>query len=323
MKVLVLGATGLLGHRVCRELATRGIDVAGVSRRGGAAPGAPAGIPVTAYDSAAASDGELRDLLTGYDALVYALGPDDRERVRGSAREFFTERLVGPTARVAAAAGEVGVGRLVILGSYFAAMHRVHPQWRLAERHPYVAARVEQTQAARAAAGATDVVTLEIPYVFGVVPGIEPMWKSVLFDVIRRSPVVPAPPGGTAVVTVVQVGQAVATLVESGAPDPQVAVGDANLTFTTLFGIIADELGLRRPRVRVPVPLLTVGMAAELVSMRLKGLDSGLDPLRLAPDLLGRSLYVDLPRSRSVLRHETGGVEAAIRASVRAAYPGL
>ncbi|MFZ2515892.1 MAG: NAD-dependent epimerase/dehydratase family protein, partial [Candidatus Lutibacillus vidarii] len=87
MKVLVLGATGLLGHRVCRELATRGIDVAGVSRRGGAAPGAPARIPVTAYDSAAATDGELRDLLTGYDALVYALGPDDRERVRGSARE--------------------------------------------------------------------------------------------------------------------------------------------------------------------------------------------------------------------------------------------
>jgi len=149
------------------------------------------------------------------------------------------------------------------------------------------------------------------------------MWKSVLFDVIRRSPVVPAPPGGTAVVTVVQVGQAVATLVESGAPDPEVAIADENLTFTTIFGVVADELGLRRPRVRVPVPLLTVGMAAELVSMRLKGLDSGLDPLKLAPDLLGRSLYVDLPRSRSVLRHESGGVEAAIRASVRAAYPGL
>lgn len=323
MRVLVLGATGLLGHQICRELAARGADVAGVSRRGAAAAGAPRGIAVSAYDIASASESALRDQLTGYDALVYALGPDDRERVRGSARAFFTEHLVGPTARVAAAAGEVGVGRMVILGSYFATMHRVHPQWRLAERHPYIAARVEQTRSARAAAGGTDVVTLEIPYVFGVVPGIEPMWKSVLFDVIRRSPVVPAPPGGTAVVTVAQVGQAVATLVESGAPEPEVAVADENLPFTTIFGIVADELGLRRPRVQVPVPLLTVGMAAELVSMRLKGLDSGLDPLRLAPDLLGRSLYVDLPRSRSVLRHEAGGVEAAIRASVRAAYPRL
>ena len=85
MRVLVLGATGLLGHQVCRELAARGADVAGVSRRGAAAAGAPRGIAVSAYDIASASESALRDQLTGYDALVYALGPDDRERVRGSA----------------------------------------------------------------------------------------------------------------------------------------------------------------------------------------------------------------------------------------------
>lgn len=59
MKILVFGATGMIGQRVTAELTTRGHDVTGVSRSG----------PVK---------GDVRDAATlakGYDAVVVAIAP--------------------------------------------------------------------------------------------------------------------------------------------------------------------------------------------------------------------------------------------------------
>jgi dihydroflavonol-4-reductase len=322
MRIVVLGATGLLGRVVLAELAARGHQVLAVSRRIPAPVAAWPDVQVAEVDVVAATSVELRTLLGGYDAVVYGLGPDDRRRVPAPAGAHFRSMLVEPTARVAAAAASAGLRRLVILGSYFTAMDRQHQGWSLAVRHPYIGARSAQSVQARTAGGSDlEVSVIEIPYVFGTVPGIVPMWREVLLDRLRRIPVIPCPAGGTAAVTAAQVGQATATVVEGGSPYRDNPVGDANYTFHELFGIIADELGWRRPLVPVPALAVTAGLMLEVARARSQGLDAGLDPVHTAPDLLARRLFLDVGWSRRVLGHTAGGVEAAIRETVRACSP--
>lgn len=322
MRVVVLGATGLLGRAIVSELAARGHHVLAVSRRTDVPADPWHDIRAGDLDVAAAPPSQLRTVLRGYDVVVYALGPDDRHRVPAPAGAHFRRMLVEPTARVAAAAAAVGLRRMVILGSYFTALDRQHPAWSLAARHPYIGARRAQALQARQAAGAElDVSVVEIPYVFGVVPGVVPMWRAVLLDGLRRSPVVPYPAGGTAVVTAAQIGQATATLVEGASLFRDNPVADANYTFRELFGIIADEMGWRRPFVLAPAVAVTAGLMVEVARARRHGLDAGLDPRRTAHDLLARRLYLDVEWSRRVLSHTSGGVEAAIRETVRACYP--
>ena len=118
-----------------------------------------------------------------------------------------------------AAARDVGCTRAVVLGSYYTFVHRQRPGLRLADRHPYVASRVEQAAAARQAAGdRLPVAVLEIPFVFGSVPGRRTLWAPLVPWLRSRYPLFAAP-GGTAAVPVRAVAQATAGALETAAGD--------------------------------------------------------------------------------------------------------
>ncbi len=72
MKVLLVGATGMIGSRVAAEAVQRGHEVTAVSR-GGNAPEGVAG--VTAEQAAAADAGRIAELAQGHDAIVSAISP--------------------------------------------------------------------------------------------------------------------------------------------------------------------------------------------------------------------------------------------------------
>ncbi|SDN98071.1 NAD(P)H-binding [Klenkia soli] len=96
--VVVTGANGLVGAAVCRALAERSAQVRAVVRRPGTAP-VLAGVVEHVGDAA--------DVLAGADALVTTVHP------MGSAREVQHEVGVEGTARLARAARDAGVARLV------------------------------------------------------------------------------------------------------------------------------------------------------------------------------------------------------------------
>jgi uncharacterized protein len=93
MKILVFGATGMVGQRIAAELATRGHNVTGVSRTG----------PVK---------GDVHDTATvakGYDAVVCAIAPP-RDGTEPEAPFLKANRALIDGVRAA------GVTRLIVVG---------------------------------------------------------------------------------------------------------------------------------------------------------------------------------------------------------------
>ncbi len=316
MRVIVLGSTGFLGRSIVAHLAAAGHEVAGVSRSGRPSPEAPHTSAV-ALDLTSATPRELDDLLDGADAVVHGLGPDDRERVPAPALAYFRRMQVAPTVAVAAAARRARVGTMVILGSYFSHFDRVRPGLDLAAAHPYIQARREQTAQARAA-GPEVVTNLEIPFVFGAVPGVVPMWKSYLVDPLRRMPVGFVPRGTSAAVTDGDVAQAV-SLALDGRIIGSMPIATDNYSFDRLARVMLGALGHpRRPVVGVPNGVLALGMRTEAARLRLKKMDSGLDLARLPHDLIGADLSLDTTDFGEAIGLSPRTIDDAVIATVRA-----
>lgn len=317
MRVIVLGSTGFLGRTVVADLVRHGHAVTGLSRRGMPCPEAPAA-SAGVLDVVAASAPTLEVAFAGADAVVHCLGPDDRERVRGSATEYFQRLLVDPTQRVAGAARRSGVASLVILGSYFTAHHRLHPDWDLAARHPYIQARVDQARRGRES-GPEATTVLEIPFVFGALPGIVPMWKSYLVAPTRRSPVAVAPAGASAAVTNTDVADAVRAVIEGRCPPGAHPLSTDVYRYDRLVRAISDALGTpRKPVVTVPTALLGAGLRVEGWRLALTGRASGLTPGRLATDILGRDLGLDPAAYAPPLGLTPRSLDDVVRATVAA-----
>ena len=210
---------------------------------------------------------------------------------------------------------------MVVLGSYFTAWERMHPDAGFASRHPYVTARVDQSNRAIAAGGefGAEVCVLEIPYVFGTIRGEGKRWKEMLFDRLRH-PIVFFPTGGTSVVTSVQVGQAVAGALERGEHGGRYPLNDIDLTWRELLSHALEAMGRRPPIVGVPAWMAEFAARSMGRSLEGRGLTSGLDPRYLIRDIMVQHMYVDATESRDVLRYRPGGVPQAIRAVVREAY---
>ena len=136
-----------------------------------------------------ASAEELMEVFAGHDAIVYAVGPDDRYTPPAPAFEFFFDKLVTQCVKVVKAARAAGVKRAVILNSYFAYFDR-QPQYngQLSNNHAYIKSRVRQAEETIKAGkeGVMDVMILELPYIFGSMPGRMPLWKEV-FRQIRHN----------------------------------------------------------------------------------------------------------------------------------------
>jgi len=323
VRVVLLGGSGLLGHSIGRELSERSHDVVAVSRSGSGtvAEGSAAGGCVVRADLTRATDGDLDALLSGADAVVYGLGAESRTALPVPVARSLHRSLVSTTQRCAQAARRCGAQCFVVLGSYLSTFDRTHPQWRLAGRHPYVRARVDQAAAAErsGAEGTTSVV--EIPYVFGTVPGLEPTLKAALFDRLRRGPLAMTFPGGTAAVTNTDVAHAVAALVEGRVPVGRYPLAVDNITYRQLTEAVLAELDRHVRIITLPPPVLTTGMVVHDLTLRTRNRAMAQSPRHLARDILARRLYLDVTRCCAPFGLVPHSVHDALRSTVRAAYP--
>lgn len=166
--------------------------------------------------------------------------------------------------------------------------------------------------------GPDEVTTLEIPFVFGSVPGVVPMWKSYLVDPLRRFPVGFVPRGTSAAVSNDDVAQAV-SLALNGRIGGNTPIVTDNYSFQRLARVIVTELGHpRRPVVGVPDAAITAGLQAEAIRLRARKLASGLAPARLAADLIGRDLSIDTASFGAAIGLSPRNIDDAVRATVRA-----
>ena len=178
MKVFIVGGTGLLGSEGAKVLIERGHEVTAI-----ALPPLPAGaelppeMKVEFGNYLELSDDELRQHLTGMDAIVFAAGVDERVEAGPPIYELYRKYNIEPVRRLFGIAKQCGVRHAVVCGSYFSYFDREWPEMKLAETHPYIASRKEQERVALSFADDTfDVAVLELPYIFGVQKGRKPVW---------------------------------------------------------------------------------------------------------------------------------------------------
>lgn len=323
MKIMIVGGTGLLGYHsviaalknghALGALAIKDIDLSGWY---------PKQVSVEYGDVFAMSKEQLIKLFAGYEALVYAVGPDDRVIPPAPAYDFFHERLVLACEKTVTAAREAGVKRCVILGSYFAYFDRLWPHKRLAERHPYIRCRIEQAQRAIAAGGdGMTVMVLELPYIFGSMPKRTPLWKDVLLERFAKGRIIFFPKGGTNMISAEHVGEAVIGAVERGAHGMRYTIGDENHPFDYMLEMMMNALGMAKKIVHIPRFMAVMAGKAIECSERKKGLQSGLSPRHLMRDILTEYLYFDASESVKALGYGRGGLKEAIENTVRACYP--
>lgn len=316
MKLMIIGGTGLLGYHATRELLWRGHTVTLLALPPLPAEGLfPPEVVIHLRDLNQLTDDALSDLLKGQEAVIFAAGVDDRVTPKAPAYPFFYQQNVAATRRVAMLARQAGVKRFILLGSYFAYFHRLWPQFELTRHHPYIRSRVEQNQAAVEAGGvAMAVIALELPYIFGVMPGRTPLWKPLIRYAASPFPLF-YPRGGTTCITVHQVAQAIAGAVEHGEPGAQYPIGGENLSWLELLSCMARYAGREKQVITLPDWLVIAGAAFLKTLHHLRGLESGLDPVQFIR-LQTAETFIDPEISRRVLEYRLGGLEEALNDTV-------
>ncbi len=326
MKIIIVGGTGFLGYHSVLEALKRGHEVSSIS-----IPDIelgewfPEDVSVKYGNIFEMAFEELVQIFKGYDGMVYAVGPDDRITPKVPAYKFFHDRLVVSCTRVVEAAREAGVHRCVVLNSYFAYFDRIWPDKKLAERHSYIKCRVEQAASVIEAGGKTmEVMVMELPYIFGTMPARIPLWKDALFDSVIGMKIVFFPRGGTNMIAVEHVAEAIVGALEHGQPEMRYPIGDENISYKEMLRIVLDTIGLKkRLIITLPTCLATIIGKWMKKQEKRKGLESGLDRTYVFSDILSKKLYFDPTSSIEALGYKRGGVREAIEATVRALYPSV
>lgn len=251
-KVFILGGTGFLGYYTVKELLSRGYEVKTM-----ALPPMPSKdllpeeVECTLGDMNKLSDEEIINLLKDCESFLYAAGVDERVTPKKPAMKFFYEVNVLPTQRMVRLAKAAGVKNFVVYGSYFAEWAERLPEYEL-RKQAYPNTRLLQEQVAFAEGeGSMKVCGLRLPYIFGTMPGREPLWK-VFVDQARGQQVYPAFKGGTAMVMVEQVAEAAVGAMENGVHRGTYAICAENMKFQEFYQMVVDSLG-QHDTTQVPV----------------------------------------------------------------------
>jgi dihydroflavonol-4-reductase len=323
MKILIVGGTGLIGYHAMQECLRHGHKVTVL-----ALPPLPDNnllppeVGMVLADMNRLSDEGLLDLLKKQDAVVFAAGADDRTLPRAPAYPFFYEANVKSCVRLFSLARRAGVKRGVILGSYFAHFDRIRPELKLSHYHPYIRSRQEQEKQALAeATQGLELMILELPYIFGSMPGRMPLWKP-LIDYIRSPFPLFYTRGGTNMISVKHVAEAVAGALELGEGGQRYLIGDENVPWTDLLKRLSRFMGRRKKVILLPSSILYGPAWAGRLVHKIQGKESGLHPARYLR-IQTVDTFFDPEPSRKLLGYGRGGLDQALQDTVKACQPNL
>lgn len=321
-KVFMIGGTGLLGSKSAEQFIAHGIPVKTL-----ALPPLPEGAPmpegmeIIFQDVNKCSDEQLRDLMSDCDCLVYAAGVDERAEFPHPVYDYYYKYNIAPLKRLMPMAKQLGYESAVVFGSYFTWLTKERPDMKIAKRNPYMRSRLDQEEYALSMADDKfSVAVLELPYIFGTQPGRRPVW-TVLINQIKIMDKLPAtfyPAGGTAMLTVRQVGEAcygAATRTKGARAYP---VSCYNMRWKEFLKIVykARGMGDNRPVISIRPWMMAMAMPLLVLDFKKRGIESGMDPMQL-PYIMDIPLFFDT----DVMYHDLGvtpdDIEAAIADSIK------
>jgi nucleoside-diphosphate-sugar epimerase len=319
MKIAMIGGTGQLGHFTLHHLHLMGHETIAIGIGNTPEPGyLPSSTTVVLKNTDQCSLEELADLFKGCDAIIHAAGADGRNLFDAPAIEGFRAANVDPIRNLIAAMKISGSKKLIILGSYYTAMHRMFPHLNIVEKSPYIRSRAEQNEVAFREAGSDiSVGILELPYIFGAAPQRGTLWGFYI-DLLQQSrSVVHVHAGGTACITMNQVGIAAAHACEKLEGHKNYPIGNINLKYKQLFKIFSEKLGLKRDFIEMPPSHFTEKALLQREQLAKAGKEAAYDPLGLL-EMEDHDFFIDPAPASQALDIPFEDIEMAISQTVEA-----
>ena len=318
MKVFMIGGTGLLGSEAARELIDRGHEVVSI-----ALPPLPEGatlppqMQIEYGNYLEMSDEELQEKLTGCDGFVFAAGVDERVEGPAPIYDLYKKYNIDPVKHLLRLCKECGVKHAVILGSYFSYAAKKWPEKELTKYHPYIRSRIDQEIAAMSFAGEDlDVAVLELPYIFGTQPGRKPVWVFLAENVMSMKGVTMYPKGGSTMVTVHQVGQAIAGALERNRGGRCYPIGYYNMTWKELLKIVHKYLDCPEKKiVTIPNWMYAMGGKKIMQDQKKKCIQGGLHMVKFA-DIMCSNLFISKNEGAVALGVTGDDIDSAIGDSI-------
>jgi len=323
MKVFLIGGTGFLGSITAEELIKRGHEVRAI-----ALPPAPEGAKLPSQmaleykNYLTLSDDGIRECLSGCEGFVFAAGIDERISGPKPVYNYFNKFNVTPLERLLRIAKESGVKHSVVCGSYFSHFDKKWPKKELAKWHPYVRSRREQERTALSFADDNfSVAIMELPYIFGVQQGREPVWTIIVKAIRGMKKSTMYPKGGTTMVTRRQVAQAMAGALEKTKGGQCWPIGCYNLSWIDFLTIVHNNMGMQNRKI-ITIPNWLLNMGIKFMEKNIRGNDHSEDTeggicLSKFSDIQGAETFIDRALGCDILGVEDDDIEKAIGESIR------
>jgi hypothetical protein len=203
------------------------------------------------------------------------------------------------------------------MGSYYTHFNREWPELKLAEHHPYIRSRFEQQRQGFEVAGADlRLMFLELPFIFGSVPGRKPLWTPLIAYLNSKMPSF-CPDGGTSVVSVKTVAAAAVAALIRGEARGCYPIGEENMTWGQLFRKLSDSREPKPTMHHLPAWLVRFAMRMARIQHLMQGRESGLD-YRYLPEILLNQTFLDAQASAVQLGYGNRGIEDAFKETIRA-----
>lgn len=319
MKVFMIGGTGLLGSEAAKVLIERGHEVTSM-----ALPPLPVGaelppeMKIEYGNYLEMSDEEIKVHFKGCEGFVFAAGVDERVEGPAPIYELYKKYNIDPINRLLKLAKECGVKHVAICGSYFSYFAKTKPELELTKWHPYIRSRIDQEKAAMSFADDTfSVAVLELPYIFGTQPGRKPVWIFLVEQIMSMKKFTMYPKGGSTMVTVHQVGEALAGVIERNKGGNCYPIGYYNMTWKELLAIVHKHMGCPEKKIiTIPNWMYAMGGKSLMKEQKANNIEGGLQMVKFT-DLQCSNLFIDKSEGCDKLGVNPDDIDSAIGDSIR------
>jgi nucleoside-diphosphate-sugar epimerase len=315
-KVLIIGGTGFIGYHICIELIKQGFSATAISFDKVPEGFLPKSIEIVTANINNLSDEELAKIFAGHDYFIFAAGADDRIIPKAPAYDFFYNANVVTTKRVLTIAKASGVKKAVVMNSYFAYFDRIWPEMELAKKHPYIRTRKEQREVAFEVGGKDmPVAVMELPYIVGVAPTKVPLWKPLVKYVNTMGNLKFYTQGGTSVISVRNVAEAVVNAMQKTTENTPYAIGDVNMSWEKWLANL--QINKSKKLKVISMPKFILKFAAFIVSLKtkLEGKESGLNTVPFI-DLQTKNTYLPVEEMKKVLGYGSYDLNDDFKATI-------
>ena len=303
MKMVVTGASGLIGANVLRAATANRHEITGIARQGSCCEVAEQlGVPVSRMDILD-EVGKLRAAFDGADAVIHTAAAFSYRMDT----EKLHELAVQGTRGVLSAAAEAGVRRVVVTSSSVVFGHSYTPG-KVSEADgiadpvgepPYVEVKIAQDRAALDLAddlGLELVLacpTMSIGKTASTLGPSNGLILAYLSDLTRSTY-----PGGCNIVSAEDIAEAHILLAEKGTPGKHYLLGSENLLWSELHAMIGCLTGVGGPFLKLSPSLALLAAGAEEMAASLASRTP--TTTRLQAGMLGRYYWYDDAEARQL-----------------------